>query len=91
MSDQHGSRPTFIKATNVKGLTMNDNVVSGDVNFADLDNVEDVHSSGNIQINPVAPVSGRPKAWYERPIGLIAIGLFIAVIAGGILHALGWV
>ena len=91
MSDQPSSRPTFIKATNVKGLTMKDNFVSGDVNFADLDNVEDLYSSGNVHITPIAPTPSRHKTWYERPIGLIAIGLFIAVIAGGILHALGWV
>jgi hypothetical protein len=29
-------------------------------------------------------------AWYERPIGLVTIGLFVAVAAGGLLYWLGW-
>ena len=44
------NRPTFIKATNVKGLTMKDNTVVGDADFADLDNVTDVKASGNKHI-----------------------------------------
>jgi len=52
ISDAKHSRPTFIKATNVKGLTMEDNTVIGDADFADLDNVTDVKASGNKHITP---------------------------------------
>lgn len=45
-------RPTFIKATNVKGLTIENNTVSGDVDFADLENVTNVKASGNKHITP---------------------------------------
>lgn len=46
------NRPTFIKATNVKGLTIKDNTVVGDADFADLDKVSDVKASGNKHITP---------------------------------------
>lgn len=51
-SKESKQRPTFIKATNVKGLTMENNTVSGDIDFADLENVTDVKASGNKHITP---------------------------------------
>ena len=44
------NRPTFLKATNVKGLIIKDNTVVGDADFADLDKVSDVNASGNKHI-----------------------------------------
>jgi len=46
------NRPTFIKATNVKGLTLENNTAVGDVDFADLENVTDLKASGNKHITP---------------------------------------
>lgn len=39
--------PTFIKARNVKGLTMTDNVMIGPGTFADIEDSEAVSGSGN--------------------------------------------
>jgi hypothetical protein len=44
------SRGGFIKATNVKGLTIENNTYIGPGDFADLDNVTDVKASGNKHI-----------------------------------------
>lgn len=46
------SRGGFIKATNVKGLTIENNTYVGHGDFADLDNVTDVKASGNKHIVP---------------------------------------
>jgi hypothetical protein len=30
------------------------------------------------------------KRWFERPIGIVCIGLSVSIAAGGIIYALGW-
>ena len=30
------------------------------------------------------------KNWYERPLGIISLGVIIAIIAGGVIFLLGW-
>jgi hypothetical protein len=91
MSDPKNSRPTFIKATNVDGLVMKDNVVRGDIDFAQLDNVSGVESSGNLHVTSGSSSPAARKSWYERPAGIVTLGLLVAVVAGGVLHWLGWV
>lgn len=89
MNEQENKRPIFIKATNVKGLVMKDNVSIGNADFAYLENVEGLDASGNVHITPSStqPV----KAWYEKPVGILVLGIAVSIIAGGILFKLGWV
>jgi hypothetical protein len=91
MSEKSKTRPVFIKATNVEGLVMKDNTISGNADFAHLDQVRDVQASGNVHINSSPTAPSEIKKWYERPLGIVALGLLVAVVAGGILHWLGWV
>ena len=50
--DKTKQRPTFIKATNVRGLILKNNTATGDVDFADLENVTDIEASGNKHTTP---------------------------------------
>jgi hypothetical protein len=90
MSDENPKRPTFIKATNVKDLVMKDNVGVGDANFANLANVESLEASGNVHITPDKPAGTTTKAWSERPVGIVVLGLIVVVLGGAILYYLGW-
>ncbi len=91
MTDDKRERPTFIRATNVKGLVMKDNVGIGDVDFADLKNVEGLEASGNIHITPKAQETPRTKVWYERPFGILALTIIGGVGVGGLLYLFGWI
>jgi hypothetical protein len=90
MSDENRKRPTFIKATNVKGLVMKDNVGIGDADFAHLENVEGLEASGNVHITPDKPDGTISRAWYERPVGIVVLGLVVVLVGGAILYYLGW-
>ncbi len=90
MSDANKSRPVFIKATNVVGLTMTNNKVTGDVDFADLENVTDLVAHGNAQTNPVASASPIIKSWHERPIGFIVATIFCGLVVAFCADYFGW-
>jgi hypothetical protein len=82
-------RPTFIKGNVLTNPTVENNTVSGDVDFLDVKRAENLRMSGNRHI---APKSSRDiKHWYEKPLGIFVLGVLIAVISGAILFYLGLV
>ena len=90
MSEAEKSRPVFIKATNVVGLTMTDNKATGDMDFAHLENVTDLVANGNEHTTPVAIASPVAKSWHERPIGFIAATIFCGLVVAFCAYYFGW-
>jgi len=90
MSDNNRSRPVFLKATNVTGLTMTGNTVKGDADFAELENVTGLVAHGNKHITPNLITSLSNKKWFEKPLGIVLLAVVGAVLSGGLIYYFGW-
>lgn len=90
MSDDNKSRPVFIKATNVKGLTMTNNKAIGDVDFAHLENLTDIEAHGNKHIAPSTTIPTDRKSWHEKPIGFIVATIFCGLVVAFCAYYFGW-
>jgi hypothetical protein len=73
-----------IKVTGSRNVRLENNVSVGFDHLADVQDSEGIKAKGNVAL--AAPVRPAADPWYRRPIGIIGIGLFIA-IAGGLVVA----
>ena len=46
-------------------------------------------SNNKTKIIQSSPVTSN-KQWYEKPLGIVIIGIVIAIISGGFIYFLGW-
>lgn len=77
MSKSKNNRPTFIKLGNMKDSEIKDNTAIGDIDFADIKNVEQSQIADNIHIKP----DSQPKKhWHEKAWGKIVIGVVVGLI-----------
>ena len=87
MSD---TKPTFIKiapGANVTGLEATDNTIVGDAHFIDNHGtLENAKLERNRHIIPNAIAAQSMKRWFEKPFGIVFLGLVVA----GIAYYLGW-
>lgn len=75
----------------VTGLTMKGNMMVGDGDFLNNEGkLEDASIENNQHILSATNSKNNPKKWYEGPVGLVVLGVLIAVIAAGITFTLGW-
>ena len=86
MNKQKNNRPTFIKLGTVKDSTIKDNTARGNINGIDIKKLEDSEISGN---KLIAPINSSKKKWYEKPYGLIFLGIVASLLAWLILHLYG--
>ena len=82
-------RPTFIKGNVLINATLENNTVSGDANFLDVKRAQNLRMSGNKHITPESTQD--TKHWYEKPLGIIVLGVVVTVIGGAILFYFGLV
>jgi hypothetical protein len=78
-----------IKVTGSKNIHMEGNVSVGFDHLADVSNSENVTAKSNVALQ-----SDKPSAdpWYRRPLGIIAVGVFITVVGGLVLAFIkGWI
>ena len=91
---EENGKPSFVKIASgaiVAGLTMKGNTMVGDGNFLRNEGkLEDANLENNQHILPVIKSNENSKKWYEKPIGIIVLGVLIAVIAAGIIFKIGW-
>jgi hypothetical protein len=84
-------KPSFIKiakGAKVSGLTATDNTVIGNAYFINNEGfIEDATLERNTHITAYQTAE---KRWFEKPIGLVSIGVFVTVVGGGILYSFGW-
>ncbi len=80
-------RPTFIKGNVLTNATLENNTVSGDSDFLDVKRAENLKMSGNKQITPYSTED--EKHWYEKPLGIVVLGILVTVIGGALLYYFG--
>jgi hypothetical protein len=90
MSDNNRSRPAFIRAINVTNMTMTGNTVRGNADFAELENITGLVAHDNKHITQDQISASPNKRWFEKPIGIVFLGLVVTVGGGGVLYYLGW-
>jgi len=82
-------RPTFIRGKVFTNATLENNTVSGDADFLDVKRADNLRMSGNKQITP--GTTQDKKHWYEKPLGIVVLGIVVTVIGGAILFYFGLV
>lgn len=83
MNVPKNNRQTFIKLGSVKKSKIEDNTVIGDIDFADIKSVEQSQISDNIHIKPIKTYP--KKKWYEKPYGIIFLGIIASLIAAALI------
>lgn len=90
------NRPSFIKIASgarVKGLIMDNNLMVGDGDFLKNEGVlEDANLTNNRHMPTFS--SGHPpvskKNWYEKPFGIVVLGVTVVLIGAFVVHTFGW-
>lgn len=67
-----------IKIGGGKNIRIEDNVSVGFDKLAEIGNVEGLSAKRNVAL--AAGGKEQPDPWYKKPIGLIGIGLFVAIV-----------
>jgi hypothetical protein len=67
-----------IKIAGGKDIRLENNVSIGFDKFAEIGNVEGLSAKGNVTVT--AGTKEQKDPWYKKPIGLIGIGLFVAIV-----------
>ncbi|MEK7803437.1 MAG: hypothetical protein AAB251_03435 [Deltaproteobacteria bacterium] len=88
MNKSKNNRPTFIKLGSIKDSKIKDNTAVGDIDFADIKKVEQSQISGNKHITTIKTSS--KKKWYEKPYGIILLGIVASLFAWLILRFYGF-
>lgn len=91
MSD---NKPSFIKiapGAKVTGLVATNNTMHGHGDFINNEGtLEDAKLKNNRHIIPNQKTALTKKRWFEKPLGILLLGLVVTVVGGGILKYLGW-
>lgn len=98
MFKAQNKRPTAISLDGCEDIEIIDNTFVGDMNLIEAKNSKRVRAEGNsnyptrgVVEHPVkSEVKPTKKSWYEKPLGMIGIGVLVTVISAGIVTALGW-
>ncbi len=67
-----------IKIGGGKNIRIEDNVSVGFDKLAEIGKVEGLSAKRNVAVAPRAEKQRDP--WYKKPIGLVGIGLFVAIV-----------
>ncbi|MFH1602349.1 MAG: hypothetical protein ABIH03_00395 [Pseudomonadota bacterium] len=69
-----------IKVTGSRNVRIENNVSVGFDHLADVQDSEGIKAKGNVAL--AAPSRPTTDPWYKRPVGIIGIGLFVAIVGG---------
>ncbi len=89
MSEQK-KRPIGIYIENCEDVILSNNTGIGDMDFIVAKNSKNTKVTGNEHLIHNQATNSPIKQWYEKPLGILSLGLIITILGAGITFYLGW-
>jgi hypothetical protein len=88
MSEQK-KRPTGIYIENCEDITLSNNTGIGDMDLIVAKNSKNIKGSGNRHIIPDQEPALPKKRWFEKPLGILLLGVVASLLSWAVLYYYG--